>query len=135
MATTRFALLKANTRSPFHVDFDWWQQNENDWHVHLRASLCEAHQKMAAGLGAGEEIDAVDPVTAEVRQVDALQHFLMTHCAQQPDFLDTHTALVDGVFRVLMANANDPMNSEELGARLGKSPEVVLKTIDRKSVV
>jgi hypothetical protein len=129
VATTRFSLLKPNTQTPFHVDFDWWQETENDWHIHLRSLLCEKHQELVSRLTPGQPIDAVDPVTAEVHQVDALQHLIMGHCAQQPEFVDTHTALVDAVFRLLLANGNRPMNSEQLGARLGKSPEIVLKTL------
>lgn len=129
MAITRFALLKPSTRTPFHVDFDWWQENETDWHVHLRSLLCGMHQEMLAALEPGQPIDSIDPVTAEVRPVDALQHFLMNHCAQQPEFVDTHTALVDAAFRVLLANGNKPMSADELGARLGKSPDVILKTL------
>jgi hypothetical protein len=129
MATSRFSLLKPSIQTPFRVDFDWWQDNENDWHVHLRSLLCEHHQELIGELPPGQSIDAVDQITAEVREVDPLQHFLMRHCAQQPEFLGSHTALVDAVFRLLLANGNRPMNAEELGARLGKSPELVLKTL------
>ena len=129
MQPTRFALLKPSTRTPFHIDFDWWKQTENDWHVDLRSLLCETHQRAFSQLETGQLIDHVDPVTAEVRQIDGLQHVLISHCAQQPEFLDTHTAVVDGVFKVLLANGNTPMNSQELGARLGKSPDIILKTL------
>jgi len=129
METSRFALLKPSTRTPFHIDFDWWQQNENDWHVHLRSLLCETHQELFAKMATGQLIDHVDQVTAEVSQIDGLQHILISHCAQQPEFLDMHTALVDGVFKVLLANGNSPMSSDQLGARLNKSPDVILKTL------
>jgi hypothetical protein len=129
MVTSRFALLKPSTRTPFHIDFDWWRQNENDWHVHLRSLLCETHQELFAKMPTGQVIDHVDPVTAEVRQIDGLQHILISHCAQQPEFLDSHTAVVDGVFKVLLANGNSPTSSDELGMRLGKSPDIILKTL------
>ena len=129
MEPTRFARLKPSTHTPFHIDFDWWQQTENDWHVYLRSLLCDSHQRLFAELETGQLIDHVDPLTAEVRQIDGLQNVLITHCAQQPDFIDLHTALVDGVFKVLLANGNMPLNAEELGAKLGKSPEIILKTL------
>lgn len=129
MEQTRFALLKPNTRTPFHIDFDWWQQTENDWHVHLRSLLCDAHQQLFVEIETSQLIDHVDPVTAEVRQIDGLQHMLISHCAQQPEFLDIHTALVDGVFKVFLANGNAPLNAEELGARLGRPPDIILKTL------
>ena len=125
----RFSLMKPTSKTPFHIDFDWWQQNENDWHVHLTSLLCETHQTMFAGWDTDQFIDWVDPKTAEVVPLDSLQRVLMTHCAKEPDFLNSHTTLVDGVFRILLSNGNTPATSEELGAKLGKSPEIILKTI------
>jgi hypothetical protein len=74
-------------------------------------------------------IDWVDPRTAEVVPLDSLQQVLMTHCAKEPDFLTDHTTLVDGVFRILLSNGNSPATAEELGEKLGKSPDIILKTI------
>jgi hypothetical protein len=125
----RFSLMKPTVKTPFHIDFDWWQQNENDWHVHLSSLLCEDHQKMFADWNNDQFIDWVDPETAEVHLLDSLQQVLMTHCAQEPDFLNDHTTLVDGVFRVLLSHGNAPATSEELAEKLGKSPDIILKTI------
>jgi hypothetical protein len=124
----RFSLVKPSTDTHFHIDFDWWRQNENDWHVHLRSSLCPQHQSMFSDWK-DTFIDWIDPQTAEVVQMDGLQQVLMTHCAKEPDFLTAHTMLVDGVFRALLAQGNKPMSSRELGERLGKSPDIILKTI------
>ncbi len=125
----QFSLMKPTVKTPFHIDFDWWQQNENDWHVHLSSLLCNAHQSMFANWKTDEYIDWVDPVTAEVIPMDSLQQVLMSHCAKESDFLTDHTTLVDGVFRILLSTGNSPATSEELGARLGKQAEVILKTI------
>jgi hypothetical protein len=124
----RFSLVKPSTDTHFHIDFDWWRQNENDWHVHLRSSLCPQHQSMFSDWK-DTFIDWIDPQTAEVVQMDGLQQVLMTHCAKEPDFLTAHTMLVDGVFRALLVQGNKPMSSRELGERLGKSPDIILKTI------
>jgi hypothetical protein len=124
----RVSLVKPSTDTHFHIDFEWWRQNENDWHVHLRSSLCPLHQNMFSDWK-DTFIDWIDPQTAEVVQMDGLQQVLMTHCAKEPDFLTAHTMLVDGVFRALLAHGNKPMSSKELGERLGKSPDIILKTI------
>jgi hypothetical protein len=71
----------------------------------------------------------VDPETAEVHQLDGLQNTLIVHCSQQPGFLDEHTALVDAIFRLLLANGNTPLSALELGARLNRPAETILKTI------
>jgi hypothetical protein len=123
------SLLKPNAKTPFHIDFDWWKQNENDWHVFLRSLLCTEHQEMFANVEEGELIDWVDPVTAEVKQVDGLQHALMTHCALEPDFANARTVLVEAVFRTFLVNGNNPMSANELSKKLGRPADTILRTI------
>jgi len=89
------SLLKPSIKTPFHIDFDWWKQNERDWHVFLRSLLCAEHQQAFADVEEDQMIDWIDEKTAEVRPVDGVQHALMSHCALQPDFTDERTALVE----------------------------------------
>ncbi len=123
------SLLKPTVQMPFHIDFAWWEQNDNDWHVFLRSLLCPEHQEALADIQEGALIDWVDAQTAEVHQVDGIQHALMTHCALQPDFVDPHTAMVEAVFRVFLANGNQPMNAIDLGKRLNRPAETILRTL------
>lgn len=125
----RPSLVKPSVNTPFHVDFAWWQKNERDWHVYLRSLLCAEHQEAFANIEEGQMIDWVDPVTAEVKPVEGVQNTLMIHCVKQPDFLTQQTALVEAVFRLFLTNGNMPMSSSELGARLNRSPETILRTL------
>lgn len=125
----RFSLTKPTTQTKFHIDFDWWSQNDSDWRVHLQGLLCLEHQQAFAAAAANETVDFVDPNTAEIQQVDGVQHILISHCARQPGFLDPRTALVDAVFRIFLANGNAPLTSMELGERLGRPPETILRTL------
>jgi hypothetical protein len=127
--TKRFSLIKPSLQTPFHIDFDWWQKNERDWHVYLRSLLCAEHQEMFANVQQGEMIDWVDPKTAEVKSVDGIQHTLMSHCARRPEFLTEQTAIVEAVFRLFLTNDNIPMTAEELGARLNRPPQTILRTL------
>jgi hypothetical protein len=127
--TKRFSLVKPTVNTPFHVDFEWWKKNERDWHVYLRSLLCADHQEIFADVEEGETIDWVDPVTAEVKPVDGIQNALMTHCVRQPDFLTEQTALVEAVFRLFLTNGNNPMTSQDLGNRLNRQPETILRTL------
>lgn len=125
----RFSLVKPSVDTPFHVDFEWWKKNERDWHVYMRTLLCADHQEAFANVEEGESIDWVDPLTAEVKPVEGVQNALMTHCVKEPDFLTSHTALVEAVFRLFITNGNAPMTSGELGARLNRPPETILRTL------
>lgn len=123
------SLLKPNIKTPYHIDFDWWKKNERDWHVFLRSLLCAEHQEAFAELEEGEMIDWIDPKTAEVKAVDGIQHTLMSHCALLPEFCDSHTAMVEAVFRAFLANGNVPMSAEDLSKRLERSADTILRTI------
>ena len=125
----RFSLVKPTVDTPFHIDFAWWKKNERDWHVYLRSLLCPEHQDAFANVEEGETIDWVDPRTAEVKPVEGVQNALMTHCVKQPDFLTNQTALVEAVFRLFVSNGNVPLSSGELGAKLNRPPEIILRTL------
>jgi hypothetical protein len=123
------SLLKPTTKTPFHIDFDWWKKNERDWHVFLRSLLCPEHQQIFAEVEEGGMIDWIDPKTAEVKQVDGIQHALMSHCALLPGFSDSHTAMVEAVFRIFLVNGNIPMSADDLGKKLERPADTILRTI------
>jgi hypothetical protein len=125
----KFSLLKPTVDMPFHIDFDWWKANDRNWHVALMSMLCQEHQEAFANLPEGQMIDWVDPETAEVRQIDGIQNTLIEHCAKQEGFLNEHTVMVEAVFRILLSNGNIPMTPVELGERLKRPAEIILRTI------
>ncbi len=125
----RTSLLKPTVRTAFQIDFEWWKESERDWHVYLRSLLCPTHQESLANLEEGQMIDWVDEDTAEVREVDGIQHALMSHCARQPEFVTQQTALVEGVFRLFLVNGNQPMSAEDLSKRLSRPANTILTTL------
>jgi predicted AAA+ superfamily ATPase len=74
-------------------------------------------------------VDLVDQETAEVHQVDGLQHLLITRYARSEDFITETTSLIEGIFRLLLANGNSPLTPEELADRLGRPPRTILQTL------
>lgn len=125
----RLSLVKPTLQTRFHIDFDWWSQNDRDWRVYLRNFLCPEHQEAFADIDLSEQVDWVDPDTAEVQRVDGLQNILITHCAKQRSFITQQTTLVDSVFRLFLSNGNIPMSSEELADHLGRDAHVILNTL------
>lgn len=125
----RFSLVKPGLQTRFHIDFDWWGQNDRNWRVDLFSFLCPEHQETFTDIRADNQIDWVDPDTAEVQQVDGLQHVLITHCAKQPRFIDEHTSLVESTFRLFLSNGNTPLTPVELSDHLGRPPSVILQTL------
>lgn len=125
----RMSLVKPTLQTRYHIDFDWWKQNDRDWRVYLRNYLCPEHQEAFAEMQSDERVDWVDPDTAEVQRVDGLQHVLITHCAKQEAFITQQTTLVDSVFRLFLANGNTPLTPVELAEQLGRQSMVILRTL------
>jgi hypothetical protein len=127
-------LIKPTLKTKFHIDFDWWERESREFRVYLKSHLCPEHQAVFADYDpatAEDIIDAVDPETAEVRREDAIQHTLRVHCSQAPEFITSHTSLVDAVFRVFIANGNQPLTPEELAERIQRPGQAgtLLKTL------
>jgi hypothetical protein len=128
MSSKISSLIKPILNTPFNIDFNWWKDHDRDWQVYLRSFLCEEHRRIFQDLDNDEIIDWVDPKTAEVKQVDGLQHTLISHCAKQEGFISRNTALVDSVFKVFLSNGNKPLTPQELGEILNRPPDIILKT-------
>lgn len=48
--------------------------------------------------------------------------------AEDPNFINSHTSLVDSIFRVFLANGNLAMTPRELAEYTGRSASTILKT-------
>ena len=125
----RFSLVKPTIQTPFHIDFEWWSQNDRSWRIYLRGYLSPEDQAAFTDSEDVELVDLVDPDTAEVHQVDGLQHLLISRYAQRPDFITDTTSIVESIFRLLLASGNNPMSAEDLAERLGRPPKMILRTL------
>ncbi|MEW6502758.1 MAG: hypothetical protein AB1457_02215 [Chloroflexota bacterium] len=132
--SSRFSLIKPTLQTPFHIDFEWWKSHDQNWRVFLLSFLCPEHQSVFEKMGEESWIDWVNPQTAEVTQVDGLQHTLMVHCAKLPGFLSQNTSLVNAVFRVFLSNGNTPLTPVELAEIIGRPADKILQTFSGTTV-
>ena len=123
------SLVRPSLNTRFHIDYDWWDRAERDLEVYLRSHLCHTHQETYADVDPARKVDHVDPETGEVTRVAGIQHVLISHCAQQPGYLTGQTSLVNAVFRVFLSNGNTPLSPEELGERIGRPAQMILRTL------
>ena len=127
--------IKPNLETKFYIDFDWWERKGRDLRIYLQSHLCSDCKVIYTNHRGSEEVDWIDPDTAEVTRVDALWQSLRTHCSQRPDFIGENTPLTDAVFRVFLANGNTPLSAIELHEILGRpSPETVLRTLGGRKI-
>jgi hypothetical protein len=118
---------RATPTTKFKIDYAWWDNSDLDIKTYLLVRL-----KLGEALDVNteiEEVDLVDPHTAEVYRVDGFQYLVQTYFNQLPDDFMAHTSLVDAAFCVLLANANRPMSGLEIAERIRRDPETVVKTL------
>ncbi len=124
------SLVKPTIDTPFHIDFNWWRQNDREWRVHLRSLLTpEELDRFSEIIDGDVMVDWVDPETAEVHQVDGLQHVVITHTAQKEGFLNEHTLLVEAIFRLFLKTGNSPMTVVEIANELKRDSTHILRTL------
>lgn len=119
---------QATPDTKFYIDFDWWEKSDLDIKTYLYSRLPIEEDETAMDLERNL-IDLVDMKTGQVRQVDGFQYIVQAYFQQMPpDFLK-QTSMVDAVFCALLANANEPMTARELAETVGRTVNVILKTL------
>ncbi len=126
--------IKPDLETKFHIDFDWWEKGR-DLRVCLQSHLCSECKVIYTNHRGNAEVDWIDLDTAEVTRVDALWQSIRTHCSEKPDFITENTPLTDAVFRVFLANGNEPLSATELHEILGRyAPMTILRTLGGRQI-
>jgi len=126
---SKSSLIKPSLTTKFRVDLEWWKLQDRNWRNSLVLFLCPEHQALFAHATDEQEMDLVNPETGEVTRGDGLIRTLVEHCAKQEGFISPNAPLVDSVFKVFIINDNQPLTAVELAERIGKSADIILRTI------
>jgi len=122
--------LKSDITTKFHIDFNWWKAQKRNFRIHLWNQLCSECRERFVSHRETEDIDWIEPDTAEVRRVDGLWQALRTCCSLKPGYITDQTPLATAAFRVFLANDNTPLSALELSEAIGrKTPETILDTL------
>jgi hypothetical protein len=124
------ALIKPTLETKFHIDYNWWsRERPSDLRTYLLSHLPpEKRSYFQTKSGADQILDYIHPDTAEVMRLDELG-LALQEAASQPDFINSHTSLVDSLFRVFIANGNQPRSPLELAIATGRDAQTILKTV------
>lgn len=128
------SLVRPTVETAFHIDYDWWDRAGRDLEVYLRSHLCPEHQGTFDELDPNQQVDHVDPQTGEVTRLDRIRDVLISHCAQQVDYLTRQTSLVNAIFRVFLANGNQPLSPEQLSEETGRPARMILRTLSGRRI-
>jgi hypothetical protein len=87
------------------IALDWFQQNNRSIAVLIRKYLCPS----CAGRLSAE---------GKENSTDALMSAIKDCCSHNPDFITDRQAIAESIFRLFLANGNQPLALEELGSQL-----------------
>ena len=94
-----------NQVSPrWFIDLDWYQQSNSSFFALAQGCLCPKCQKRLKG-----EISAAD-----------LLKTIKGCCSKAPNFITGKLPILESIFRLFLANGNQPLDLEELGRQLSE---------------
>lgn len=112
----------------YHIDYEWWSRTGKDLVQAMIAQLPQALRETLSAHPHESTVDYIDPVTAEVTAIDELTLAIRT-AAAAPDFITPQTSITDAMFRIFVANGNQPLSVNELAERLSRLPKDILKIL------
>lgn len=128
------ALAKPTLETPFHIDYSWFERTGEDLRREILSQLSpEQRERLSQNSEEEQLLDFVDPVTAEVTRVDELGLAIQV-AASDPNFINPQTSVIDSVFRVFLANSNQPLTPAELAERLSRPPKTILGAISGRQI-
>lgn len=128
-------LARPTQDTPFHIDISWWKSQIRDFDTELREIAVKFGQIPSEQVQS-QLIDWIDPVSAEVTQINGLQYHLQVKCSQHPEFITENMTLVDAVFRAFLKNGNSPLSPKQLAEYIGRpnSTDTILRTFGGRQV-
>ncbi len=100
--------ISTDQTSPrWFIDLDWYQQINRSFLTLAEGSLCpKCHQRLKA-------VEGVIPA-------DELLSTIGDCCSQNPGFITHKLPILESIFRLFLANNNQPLDLEELGKQLSQ---------------
>ncbi len=91
-------------RPRWFIDLDWFQQNDRSFSTLAQSCLCSECRERSKG-----EISAADLLTT-----------IKDCCSKSPGFITTELPILECIFRLFLANGNQPLDLGELGRQLSE---------------
>ena len=89
------------------IDLDWYQQNQRSISALARDYLCPKCRKQLSA--EGKEITEAELLTT-----------IKDCCSHTPEFITDQLPILESVFRLFLANGNQPLTLAELGEQLSE---------------
>ena len=86
------------------IDLDWYQQSNRVFFALAQGCLCPKCQKRLKGKTSAPDL------LANIKGC----------CSKAPDFITGKLSILESIFRLFLANGNQPLDLEELGKQLSE---------------
>ena len=94
-------------RPRWFIKLDWYQPNNRSFFTLARDCLCpQCRERLKVEEG-------------EISTADLLSN-IRDCCSKTPDFVTSKLPILESIFRLFLANGNQPLDLEELGQQLGE---------------
>ena len=130
----------------YFIDFQWYEENNRSFSAFVQSRLCFSCQsKLETEVERSIPVETSDgKVVFETRRAtygDDLLAVIRDCCSQARDFIHPNLPVMEIVFRIFLANRNQPLTLEEIEERLGEklaaadrprtlSPEILQRMLD-----
>lgn len=114
---------ESNNKPRYYVDLDWHQRKQRSFRALIESRLCSACQARL-GTEVEERVSTVKGkggVKQEVRSVPFPANpvsQIRDCCSKSKDFIRPNMPLQEAIFRVMLANGNQPLDAEEICQQL-----------------
>ena len=94
-------------RARWFIDLDWYEQKDCSFSAMVQSRLCP---------------ECYERLKVEEREVSAakLLSALKDCCSKTPGFITGNLPILESIFRLFLANGNQPLDLEELGEQLSE---------------
>ncbi len=94
-------------KTRWFIDVEWYDLNHRSFFILVRERLCpKCRQQLKVDK---KEVSAAKLLTA-----------IKKCCAKEPGFITADLPILESIFRLLLANGNQPLDLEELGKQLSE---------------
>ncbi|MAF84961.1 MAG: hypothetical protein CL875_00510 [Dehalococcoidales bacterium] len=91
-------------RQCWFIDLDWYQQNNRSFLTLAQRCLCPK---------------CCEQLPREMSAADLLTN-IKECCSKTPDFITSELPVLESIFRLFLANGNQPLDLEKLGGQLSE---------------
>jgi len=108
------------------IDLDWLEQHNRSFFILAQGCLCPKCRERLKGS------------KKEISAANLLSH-IEDCCSKTPEFVTDRSPISESIFRLFLANGNQPLDLEELGKQLGEwrggdtyrtSPEILSRLLE-----